>query len=139
MLDSACGPGRNSIYLSSLGYSVLGVDISLNAIERARRKAAGKGANIQFLQANICELSGYENRLDTVADIGCFHSLDEHDRGPYAAALHRNCRKGAVALLRAFRWRHRSGKRSPALTGADIKSAFANNGRAVQELAALEI
>jgi SAM-dependent methyltransferase len=139
VLDSGCGPGRNSRYLADLGFSVLGADISANAIERAKRKAAGKGNHAQFLQANMCELSGFENHFDTVVDIGCFHSLDERDRGSYAAALHRACRAGARAYLRAFRWNHPSGKDSPALSEEQIRTAFATNGWIVKEIVEREI
>jgi SAM-dependent methyltransferase len=36
MLDLACGKGRHSIYLNSLGYNVTGVDLSQNSIEHAK-------------------------------------------------------------------------------------------------------
>ena len=35
ILDLACGKGRHSIYLNSLGYNVTGVDLSENSIEYA--------------------------------------------------------------------------------------------------------
>jgi 2-polyprenyl-3-methyl-5-hydroxy-6-metoxy-1,4-benzoquinol methylase len=54
VLDAGCGPGRNSIYLAGLGYSVLGVDISAHAIERARQKASSKDNSARFLQADLC-------------------------------------------------------------------------------------
>ena len=51
----------------------------------------------QFEQANILTLSGYDNRFDTVVDIGCFHSLyDDADRTSYAASLYQVCRSGAI-------------------------------------------
>ncbi len=37
VLDLACGKGRHSIYLNQLGYSVLGVDLSENSIEVAKK------------------------------------------------------------------------------------------------------
>lgn len=36
VLDLACGKGRHSIYLNSLGYSVLGADLSENSIKKAK-------------------------------------------------------------------------------------------------------
>ena len=36
ILDLACGKGRHSIYLNSLGYSVTGVDLSKNSINHAK-------------------------------------------------------------------------------------------------------
>lgn len=37
LLDLACGKGRHSIYLNSLGYDVVGVDLSKNSIELAKK------------------------------------------------------------------------------------------------------
>jgi len=67
--------------------------------ERALWKAAGKGTNAQFLQTNLCELSGDETHFDAVVDNGSLHSLDECDRGDDAAAVHRVHREGAVVCL----------------------------------------
>ena len=94
VLDSGCGAGHNSIYLAGRGYAVVGMDISSIAIERARQKTKNKGVAVEFGQANVAELVGYDNWFDTVLDIGCFHSLDEEDYINYAATLHRVCRSG---------------------------------------------
>jgi SAM-dependent methyltransferase len=103
VLDSGCGPGRTAIYLSKLGYKVMGVDIAENAIERARRKAVEEKCDARFVCSDIRDLSGYDGRFDTVIDIGCLHSLfDENDRRNYAASLHRICAKDAVVYLRAI-------------------------------------
>ena len=37
ILDLACGKGRHSIYLNSLGYDVTGIDISKNSIQHAKK------------------------------------------------------------------------------------------------------
>lgn len=37
VLDLACGKGRHSIYLNSLGYNVLGADLSENSIQEAKK------------------------------------------------------------------------------------------------------
>ncbi|NNC46172.1 MAG: class I SAM-dependent methyltransferase [Winogradskyella sp.] len=37
LLDLACGKGRHSIYLNSLGYNVTGVDLSENSIAKAKK------------------------------------------------------------------------------------------------------
>lgn len=38
ILDLACGTGRHSIYLNSLGYDVVGVDLSRNSISVAKKR-----------------------------------------------------------------------------------------------------
>ncbi len=42
ILDLACGKGRHSIYLNSLGYNVTGIDLSKNSIDHARTFANGR-------------------------------------------------------------------------------------------------
>ena len=42
ILDLACGKGRHSIYLNSLGFEVTGVDISANSIKIANESANDK-------------------------------------------------------------------------------------------------
>lgn len=37
LLDLACGKGRHSIYLNSLGYNVIGADLSKNSIQLAKK------------------------------------------------------------------------------------------------------
>lgn len=139
VLDAGCGPGRNSLCLAELGCDVLGVDFSSHAIARARKKASSKSNPARFLQANLCQLSGYEDHFDAVIDIGCFHCLDQRDRAAYAAALHRYCRKGATIYLRAFRWAHPGGSSASALIEQDIRTAFSANGWIVRELVEKEI
>jgi cyclopropane fatty-acyl-phospholipid synthase-like methyltransferase len=145
VLDAGCGPGRNSRYLAGLGHRVLGVDISVNAIERAQRNAAEKRCSARFLNADVCDLFGFDGHFETVIDIGCFHSLGESARGPYAAALRIACRPHAVVYLRAFSTsnsmdlNHPSSKSLPALSEAHIRDAFSSNGWAVKDLVEREI
>jgi SAM-dependent methyltransferase len=45
VLDLACGKGRHAIYLNQLGYNVLGVDLSPNSIEIAKKN---ENENLKF-------------------------------------------------------------------------------------------
>ena len=45
-LDLACGAGRNAIYLASLGWNVVAVDSSSEAIRIVRRRAGEAGCTI---------------------------------------------------------------------------------------------
>ena len=140
VLDAGCGQGGTSRYLAELGHSVLGVDFSLNAIQRAERRAAGADGYVQFAQAHICRLFGFDRHFDTVVDIGCFHSLDASERGSYAAALHRYCRPRSVVYLRAFSdsnatdSTHASGRPAPAVSQEEIRTVFTKNRWAVSNL-----
>ena len=145
VLDSGCGPGRTALYLSSLGYDVVGMDISNNAIERAKRKAAQRNGSVRFQQADMCTMTGFDEEFDTVVDIGCLHSLfEEKLRLAYTATLHRICRPGAVIYLRAFsnansQGMHETGHPLPALSEEQIRSAFPIGQWKIKELAHREI
>lgn len=50
-LDLACGAGRNAVYLAQLGYQVDAVDISREALARARKTA--RGAPITWMERDL--------------------------------------------------------------------------------------
>jgi SAM-dependent methyltransferase len=52
-LDIACGAGRNSLYLAANGYRVDAIDISGEAIERARASALARGLEINWIVADL--------------------------------------------------------------------------------------
>jgi 2-polyprenyl-3-methyl-5-hydroxy-6-metoxy-1,4-benzoquinol methylase len=52
-LDLACGAGRNAVWLAERGWAVTGVDFSDVAIENARRMAAERGVEVEWLVADV--------------------------------------------------------------------------------------
>ena len=52
-LSIADGEGRNSVWLAEQGLRVTAVEIAPVAIEKARRLAAGRGVEVNFLLADI--------------------------------------------------------------------------------------
>ncbi len=53
VLDLACGDGRNSLYLSDLGYEVTGVDFSQTALDRLQEFALAGNATIETVQEDL--------------------------------------------------------------------------------------
>jgi 2-polyprenyl-3-methyl-5-hydroxy-6-metoxy-1,4-benzoquinol methylase len=53
VLDAGCGPGLVSAGLLEAGCRVVGVDLSGEMVERARRRCAGHGARARFLQISV--------------------------------------------------------------------------------------
>jgi len=73
VLDVAMGDGRNSIYLARMGFDVRGVDISAEAVDRAREAAARLGVAIK---ADIADLEGeYGIGVGAYDAIICFNYL----------------------------------------------------------------
>jgi ubiquinone/menaquinone biosynthesis C-methylase UbiE len=61
-LDAACGTGRHSAYLASLGHTVIGVDSSAAMLERAREKVPDG----EFHKADLHELPLPDDHVDLV-------------------------------------------------------------------------
>jgi SAM-dependent methyltransferase len=52
VLDIGCGTGGHALLLAERGYEVVGVDLSPAMLERARKKAAAAGREIQFVEGD---------------------------------------------------------------------------------------
>jgi 2-polyprenyl-3-methyl-5-hydroxy-6-metoxy-1,4-benzoquinol methylase len=70
VLDAGCGPGLVSAALLDAGYRVVGVDLSKEMIERARKRCSPYGERARFMQ-----LSVFDRAIDSL--------------GPFGAALSR--------------------------------------------------
>jgi cyclopropane fatty-acyl-phospholipid synthase-like methyltransferase len=101
-LDLGCGTGTNCIYLAGHDWEVVGVDFSVVAISRARRKARRAGVDCQFYARDVTDLSFLAGPFDLALDIGCLHSLPPEERGRYATGVARLVRPGGLYLLYAF-------------------------------------
>lgn len=80
ILDLACGKGRHSVFLHSLGYKVLGVDLSENSICLAKKH---EEAGLRFSVGDMREPQGHA-RFDLVVNLftsfGYFGSETENER-----------------------------------------------------------
>ena len=56
VLDAGCGTGENTLYLASLGLSVLGVDVAETALSLARGKARERRIEAEFATADAFHL-----------------------------------------------------------------------------------
>lgn len=54
-LDVACGEGRNATWLAEQGWRVTGVDFSRVGLDKARAMAAQRGADIDWVEADLTE------------------------------------------------------------------------------------
>ena len=63
IIDIGCGTGRHAIELTKRGYQVTGIDLSESLLEKARKKAAEQGLEIQFLHHDARNLP-FEQQFD---------------------------------------------------------------------------
>jgi ubiquinone/menaquinone biosynthesis C-methylase UbiE len=72
-LDAACGTGRHSAYLASLGHTVIGVDTSAAMLEHARRKVPAG----EFHEADLHQLPLPDDHVDLgVCGLALMHVPD---------------------------------------------------------------
>lgn len=102
VLDAGCGTGENSLYVASLGLSVLGVDVAETALALARRKARDRGLDVDFAIADAFQLERLGKSFETVLDCGLFHTFDAEERTRYAASVAAVTTRGAVLYVLCF-------------------------------------
>ena len=120
--DLCCGPGRHSLELSRLGYSVTGVDRTGLYIERAREKADERGLDVRFVQEDMkrfCEPDSFDAVMNVFTSFGYFE--DETDDKRVIENVYKSLKEngkfvidiiGKEVLARIFqekRWREEDG------------------------------
>ena len=78
--DLACGKGRHSIFLNSLGYKVTGIDLSKHSIDIAKKS---ENDRLRFEVQDLRSLTSttfYDVALNLFTSFGYFSSLDENSK-----------------------------------------------------------
>lgn len=65
-LDLACGEGRNAVWLAARGWQATGVDFSAVALGKARRLAADRGVEVEWVEADVLEWQPPSRAFDLV-------------------------------------------------------------------------
>jgi SAM-dependent methyltransferase len=68
ILDLGCGAGRHALELRRRGFSVLGAELLESNVEVARQSAAEESLDVEFLQADLRELT-LEDEFDIVLSL----------------------------------------------------------------------
>lgn len=104
-IDLGCGTGTNVLTMAQYGWDATGIDLSLRAIEMARRKAERSGLKATFVHGDVTKAADLEHvrpPYDLALDLGCFHTMETGDHGSYLASLARLVRPGGTCLLYSF-------------------------------------
>ncbi|HYN51097.1 MAG TPA: class I SAM-dependent methyltransferase [Thermoleophilaceae bacterium] len=101
VLDAPCGAGRIAVRLAERGLDVVGIDISQEEIEEARRVAADRGAPAWFEQGDIRALP--EHGFDVVVCWGNSFGYLPHDGTVgHLASTRRALRRGGRLVLESM-------------------------------------
>ncbi|MCE4268502.1 class I SAM-dependent methyltransferase [Rhodococcus sp. ACPA4] len=107
-LDIGCGTGKHSIDMAKRGWQVTGVDNEQEALDKARIRAREAHSNIRFLHEDATDLHiAVDPGHMLVLDIGCFHGLNDHERGEYAESVNAVTAPEASLIMFAFSPGHR--------------------------------
>ncbi|WP_433220151.1 class I SAM-dependent methyltransferase [Microtetraspora malaysiensis] len=101
-LDLGCGPGRNAVYLASMGFEVDAIDLSPTAVAWAEERAREAGAEIRFQCGDAFTADLAPGGYDLVYDSGCLHHLPPHRRVSYLALVDRLLVPGGHLGLTCF-------------------------------------
>ncbi|HEY0638786.1 MAG TPA: class I SAM-dependent methyltransferase [Pseudonocardiaceae bacterium] len=120
-VDLGCGAGTKSIYLARRGWQVTGVDVSPDALARARTRALEAGLDIRFVECDLLDDPARDlgGPFDFLLDFGCAHSLRDDAKARYAAGVAEVAAPGATLYLFAFT------KGPLSVTRAEIDAGFA--------------
>ena len=87
-LDIGCGQGRNTLFLSKIGFDVDAIDIAIEAIEIARERANKSNLSVRFEVKSIFEFNGNCQIYDFIYDHGCMHHILPHRREEYIETIY---------------------------------------------------
>ncbi len=83
VLDLACGPGRYAIPFALAGFAVTGVDRTTYLLDRARERAAGAGANVEWVEQDMRQFvrpGGFDLAINVFTSFGYFDEEAENRR-----------------------------------------------------------
>jgi SAM-dependent methyltransferase len=103
-LDIGCGTGTQAVYMAGKGWEVTAVDAVPRPLSQARARAAAAGVSVDWILADATRLHrfGLAPGFTLIFDRGCFHGLDDSQRGAYGAAVDGLAAPGATLLMMAF-------------------------------------
>ncbi|MDP7151444.1 MAG: class I SAM-dependent methyltransferase [Paracoccaceae bacterium] len=100
-LAIADGEGRNSVFMAECGLNVTAMDSSEKGLEKARRLASDRKADIDFQLADLKTWDWAENQWDIVVAI-FIQFADPQFRSEIFSGLKRTVKPGGLILLHGY-------------------------------------
>jgi len=99
ILDLGCGNGRHAVELSSRGYQVVGLDLSLAMLARAAERAQKADQKINFIHGDMREMT-FDSTFDGVYCVGTsFGYFDDEANASVVAGVHKALKTQGVFVL----------------------------------------
>jgi SAM-dependent methyltransferase len=128
LLDAGCGTGEQTLLAAQAGAEATGVDISSEAIRKARAKAEARGVKARFEVGNALRLAdaGLGGPFGVIIDSGVFHVFDDADRARYVASLGSVIAPGGTCYLMCFSDRQPGEFGPRRVRREELRAAFAD-------------
>jgi ubiquinone/menaquinone biosynthesis C-methylase UbiE len=121
VLDLGCGSGRDSIYLAKKGYEVVGLDVSAEAIKKARSKASSSYSNLHFIEGKAEKLPFEVESFDAVYSTW---TLQFCPLAEPASEIYRVIKKDGVAYLAFILATKHEGKTSKRIEKEEVLQTY---------------
>ena len=123
-LDVGTGSGVWAVPLAKRGWDVTGIDVVAKAIRRARERAAGEGASVDYVHGDVTRLrdAGVAGDFRLVLDTGTFHDFSPSEQAAMGREVDAVASDDATVILTVWPERRR-----PLIRGVDedgIEAAF---------------
>ncbi|MDQ1013290.1 SAM-dependent methyltransferase [Streptomyces sp. V4I23] len=101
VIDLGCGEGRDSNYLATQAFDVVGVDVARPALTKARERASALDTQATFLERDICVLADLpREEFDLAINMGCLHMIPDSDlRSAHLKRVHEILAPGGLFLV----------------------------------------
>jgi SAM-dependent methyltransferase len=124
-LDLCCGVGSNTLYLARTGFSVTGMDISLEAVKYAGRRARKEKLKVSLVTCDFARMPFVSGVFDLVLDFGCFHHVKMEHRKEFVDGIARILSDGGFYQLTCFSYRNGPGWNH--FTEQQVRECFLDN------------
>jgi len=128
ILDVGCAEGRHCAYLSSLGFRVVGIDVSRVPLHRGLRHDSAEGFELVLGE---CTRLPFKGRVfDSAIDVYTLEFVPDKER--YAEEISRGLKHGGYLFAREARRKTRQGPHS--VDQEDLMRALEKAGMEVSDL-----
>jgi cyclopropane fatty-acyl-phospholipid synthase-like methyltransferase len=132
VLDVGCGAGDLAISIAQRGFSILGIDLSKEAIQICTRKARSltleKQGLLEFLVGNGLKLSQLNRQFGSIVDTGFYHLFGETEREQFVNELFRALNLGGRYYMLGFAINSPLPNAPKQVTQLEIKQRFTKSG-----------
>lgn len=124
-LDLGCGSGTNASFLARNQFRVTGVDLTVEAMDLAKQRAAEAGVAVDWIQANALTLT-LPDPFDFVFDRGCFHIFTPEQRLIYRRRILDLTHPGSQILMLCGNANEVRKDGPPVVTELEIRNIFSS-------------